>query len=96
MQRHQYIALALFVFVSMILLARHGLNDEGMARVALLFVTLLPILLYRLLASYSRIGLIQYFASDFRSGPHAAPFAVLGWLVFAIGLLSQFFEWSLF
>jgi hypothetical protein len=96
MQRHQLIALALFAFVSVILFARHGVNDEAMARVALLFVTLLPVLLYRLLASYSRIGFMQYFASDFRSGPHAAPFAVLGWLVFAIGLLSQFFEWSIF
>ncbi|MDH3716200.1 MAG: hypothetical protein OET44_20410 [Gammaproteobacteria bacterium] len=95
MQRHQYIALALFAFVSVILFARHGIGDEVMARVALLFVTLLPVLFYRQLASYSRFGFMQYFASDFRSGPHAAPFAVLGWLVFVIGLLSQFFEWSL-
>jgi len=95
MLRHQYIATALCVFVSLILLVRHGMNDEVLARVGILFITLLPVLLYRQLASYSRFGFMQYFAADFRSGPRAAPFAVLGWLVFLIALLSQFFEWSL-
>ncbi len=92
MLRNQYVAVALFAFVSVILLARHGISDEVLARVALLLVTLLPVLFYRLIANYSRFGFMQYFASDFRSGPQTAPFAVLAWLVFAIALLSQFFE----
>ena len=96
MLRHQLLAIVLFVFVALILLVRHGINDQLLARIGLLFVTLLPVLLYRQLASLSRFGFWQHFASDFRGGPRAAPFAVLGWLVFLIALFSQFFEWSLF
>lgn len=92
---HQYIAVALFVFVSAILLARHGTSDEALRGIGLLLVTLLPVLLYRWLARASRFGFWQYFASDFRAGPHPAPFAVLAWLVFAIALLALYFDWSL-
>jgi len=92
MERHQYVALALFAFVSAILFARHGISDIALGRVGLLFFTLLPVLFYRLIAGFSRFGFMQYFASDFRSGPQAAPFAVLGWLVFAIAVLALFFE----
>lgn len=96
MARHQYIAVALAAFMGLLLLSRHGVTDEVLARIALVLVTLLPVIFYRQLAGLSRYGFWQQFASDFRRGPRAAPFAVLAWLVFAIALLAQFFEWSLF
>ena len=96
MLRHQYLAIALFGFMSLILLLRHGIGEPWLVRVGLLLVTLLLVLFHRQLASVSRFGFWQYFASDFRSGPHTAPFLVLAWLIFLLTLAAQYFEWSVY
>lgn len=96
MERHQVIAVQIFIVISILILLRDGSGDTALARIALLFIALVPILIYRVIAYFSGFGFMEYFASDYGSRNSAGPYAFFFWLLFLIACLFQLFKWSLY
>ena len=82
LEKHQKVAILIFITLSLILFLRED-HTELNQNIALLFLFLLPILLYKLLAFLSSLGFLPSMASDannFKTGP----FAFLFWVVYLI------------
>jgi hypothetical protein len=82
LEKHQKIAILIFIILSLILFLRED-QTELLQKIALLFLFLLAILLYKLLAFLSSFGFLPSMASDannFKTGP----FAFLFWVIFVI------------
>ncbi|MFK8012199.1 MAG: hypothetical protein AB8B80_09180 [Marinicellaceae bacterium] len=81
-EKHQKIAILIFTFLSLILYLREE-QAEFQEKVALLFIFLLPILLYKLLAYLSSFGFLPSIASD-ANNYKTEPFAFLFWIIYLI------------
>ena len=93
-ERHQQIAVAIFAAVSLWVLWRDGWGDQTLGRILLMLVTLIPIMLYRLIAWLSSFGWPEWLAWDFGSENHPAPYAFFFWMLFLITCAYQIFQWS--
>ena len=93
-ERHQWIAAGIFAAVSLLLIARDGWGSETLGRIMLLLVTLVPIIIYRLIAWLSSFGWPEWFAWDFGSENHPGPYAFFFWMLFLIACAYQVFQWS--
>lgn len=96
MEKHQGVALALFLAVALWLLFRDGAGEDTWARILILLLTLVPIMIYRVIAYFAGIGFPEFLASDYGGENNPAPYAVLFWIVFLLACLSQIFQWSLY
>ncbi len=95
MERHQSIAIAVFLAVAGFAVWRDGLH-EGVLKALILAVFLVALLLYRVVAWFSGFGFWEYFATDFGSENHPAPYAFFLWLLFLIVAAFIVFDWSVY
>lgn len=96
METHQRIAFFISILMSALIYSRHGLSDQGLAQIMLIFTLFIVILLYRWLAYFAGFGFPEVFARDYGSKNHPAPYAVFFWLIFLIVCTSIIFEWSIY
>lgn len=95
-EKHQVVAVLIFVGVSVLVAIRDGTGNETLARIVVLLVFLVPLFLYRLVAYFSSVGFMEYFASDYGSENPAGVYAFFFWLLFLIACSFQLFEWSIY
>ena len=96
MEKHQSIAFLISILMSVLIYSRHGLSDQGIALILLVFILLIPILLYHWVSYFSGFGFPEVFARDHGSKNHPAPYAFFFWLIFIIVCASIIFEWSIY
>jgi len=95
LDRHQKVALALYLFTVIYLFARDGYEralEQGLA----LGLLLLPILFYRLIAYFAGFGFPEVFARDHRSVNPPGPYALLFWILYLGAWATVFFELQLY
>lgn len=95
MESHQRNALLIFVAVLLYAVWRDG-RDEGLIKGLILFIFLVPIIFYRLVAWLSSFGFPEYFARDFGSDNHPGPYAFFFWLLFLIACAFIVFDLSIY
>ena len=95
LERHQKIAIILFIAVAAFLLMRDG-TDKALAGCLGLFATLLPIIFYRTIAYFAGFGFPEVFAKDYGSENHPGPYAFFFWVIFLLVAAVVVFEWSLY
>lgn len=96
MEKHQRIALLIFLVVVAILYQREGFSDRGLASMAMTFIGFLGILFYRILAVMSGIGFRERLARDYGSPNHAGPYAFFCWILYLIICAMLVFELSIY
>lgn len=94
-ERHQKIALGLFLAVAIALFFRDDF-DKALARSLILCAALLPILFYRLIAYFAGFGFPEVFAKDYGSENHPGSYALFFWIVYLLVCAILIFEWSLY
>jgi len=90
-EKHQKIAIGLFLFVITIIYVRDGM-DLAIAGGKFLFLSLLGIIFYRFFAKCSHIGFIARFASDYSSEVKPGPYAIFFWLFFIVACVGFLFK----
>lgn len=95
MEKHQRIAVLIWLAVAGFVLWRDPRN-EALAKALILFVLIVPIVFYRLVAWFASFGFPEYFARDFGPDPHPGPYAFFFWLLFLIACAFVVFDWSLY
>ncbi len=95
MEKHQRIALLIFVAVTGYVLWRDP-QQQALAKGLILLVFLLPILFYRLVAWLSGFGFPEYFARDFGSANRPGPYAFFFWMLYLIACGFIVFDLSLY
>ena len=95
MERHQKVAVAIFVLVVAYTSLSFGFI-VALKGNAILMVFLLPILLYRMLGFLSGFGFPEYLARDFGSENHPGPYAVFFWMLYLIACGFVVFGWNVF
>ena len=95
MEKHQRIAVLIWLAVSGYVYWRDP-QQEALAKAFLLFICIVPIIFYRLVAWLSSFGFPEYFARDFGPDPHPGPYAFFFWMLFLIACAFLLFDWSLF
>ena len=91
MERHQQIAVLVASVVFAILTLRNGF-DASIEDGALLLISLVPIMFYRLIAYFSGFGFPEVFAKDYGSENHPGPYAFFFWILFLILCLLLLFS----
>ncbi len=91
LEKHQKIAILVWLVVVIIVVIRDGQEDAILAG-GILFIILLAILFYRLVAWLSGFGFPEYFAKDFGSENHPGPYAVFFWLLFVAACFLILFK----
>ena len=90
MEKHQKIAILIFVAVIAIVYFRDG-SEELLGTSMTLAAALCGVLFYRFFAFLGSFGFMEYFARDYGAKNQSIVFAVLFWLLFLIaGFLSIF------
>jgi len=95
METHQRNALLIFIAVLLYVVWRDG-RDEGLLKGLVLFVFVVPIIFYRLMAWLSSFGFPEYFARDFGGDPHPGPYAFFFWLLYLIACALVIFDLSIY
>jgi len=95
MERHQQIAVGIFLTVAGYALWRDG-QEVGFAKALVMLVFLMPIIFYRVVAWLSSFGFPEYFARDFGGRNHPGPYAFFFWLLFLIAAGVIVFDGSLY
>lgn len=95
MERHQLNALLIFLVAAAWVIQRDGFA-AGIAQSGMLFVCLLGILFYRVVAYFAGFGFMEYFARDFGSENPAGPYALFFWILFILATLFLLFDWQLY
>lgn len=95
LDRHQKIALGLFLFTVIYLYARDEL-DTALGQSLVLFVLLLFIIFYRIIAYFAGFGFPEVFARDYRSANHPGPYALLFWILYLAAWCVIFFELQIY
>jgi len=96
MEKHQKIALLIFLAVVAIIYQRDGTSDRALASMAMTFIGLLGILFYRILAMMSGIGFRERLARDYGPPNHAGPYAFFCWMLYLIICVMLIFELSIY
>ncbi len=90
LEKHQKYAIYIFIISSLILYNREE-QAEFLRNIGILFLFLIPILFYKLLAFISSFGFLPSLASDannFKTGP----FAFLFWIIYLIAVYVIVFK----
>jgi len=95
-ERHQKIAVVIFLLVAVIIYQREGTSDRALASMIMTTVGLLGILFYRILAMMSGIGFRERLARDYGSPNHAGPYAFFCWILYLIICVMLVFELSIY
>jgi len=95
MEKHQRIAVLIWLAVAGYVYWRDP-QQEALAKGLLLFLFIVPIVFYRLVAWLSSFGFPEYFARDFGSENHPGPYAFFFWILFLIGCVFLVFDLSLY
>lgn len=95
MEKHQLVAIGIFLTVSLLSILREGF-DVGIMRALVLGVFLLTILFYRIIAFFAGFGFPEYFAKDFKSKNHPGPYALFFWILFLIACGFVVFQEGLY
>jgi hypothetical protein len=91
---HQKIALGLYLFTVLYLLARDDF-EQALEQSLALLVLLSMILFYRIIAYLAGFGFPAAFARDYRSN-HSEAYALLFWILYLIAWVVIFFELRLY
>ena len=94
-ERHQLVAVGIWAAVCGVLAIRDGLGEQTLGKMLALFVVLLPILIYRVIAWLSSFGFPEVFARDYGSRSAPGPYAFFFWIIFLIVCAFLLFRWSL-
>ena len=89
--RHQKIAIGIYLFTLLYLFARDGLY-RGMEQGFALFLLLLGIIFYRQIAYFAGFGFPEVLARDYGSENRPEPYALLFWIIFLLGSAFVFFR----
>ncbi|MEN8177905.1 MAG: hypothetical protein ABFS39_04730 [Pseudomonadota bacterium] len=89
--RHQKIAIGLYLFTVLYLFVRDDF-EKALEQSVALFVLLLGIIYYRLIAYFAGFGFPEIFAKDYGSENHPGPYAVLFWILFLFAWAFVFFQ----
>lgn len=95
LEKHQQIALTLFIVMALILIARHGFQG-AMGGNLVLLILLGKILFYRQIAYFSGIGFWERRAKDYGSENKPLPYAVFFWMLYLIAIGFLLFRWRLY
>ncbi len=91
LDRHQKIAIGLYLFTTLYLFVRDDF-DKALGQSFALLILLLGIIYYRLIANFAGFGFPEAFARGYRTENHPAPYAVLFWILFLLALGLVFFQ----
>ena len=92
LERHQKIAIGLYLFTTAYLFARDDF-DQALGKSLALLILLLFIIFYRIMADFAGFGFPEVFAKDYGSENHPGPYAFLFWILFLVAWAAVFFEW---
>lgn len=95
MERHQYIALLIFCVAVPVIWITDG-RDEALRDGTALFIALLLILSYRLIARLAGFGFPEIFAKDYGGPNHPGPYAVVFWILFIVVCVFCLFDLSVY
>ncbi len=95
MERHQSIAILIFCASTLVIWLMDG-REEALLDGAIMFMPLLLILIYRLIARLAGFGIPEIFAKDYGSVNHPGPYAFLFWVLFIVVCLFCLFDLSLY
>jgi hypothetical protein len=95
LDRHQKVALGLYLFTLIYLLARDDF-ERALAQGLALGVLLLPILFYRIIAYFAGFGFPEVFARDYGTDNHPGPYALLFWILYLAAWAMIFFELKIY
>jgi len=96
MERHQIIAISIFIAVISLINFRAQATDDVIDTSIGLFVVLLPILFYRLVAYLASFGFPEILARDYGSKNDPQAYAVFFWMLFIIACLFVLFDWQIY
>ena len=95
LERHQMVAIGLYLFTLIYLFAGDD-YERAWAQGLALGLLLLPILFYRLIAYIAGFGFPEVFARDYRSVNHPGPYALLFWILYLVVWAMVLFELRLY
>ncbi len=96
LEPNQRWAIFLFVILSVILIFREGMEISTGQRLISLFLCVVCILFYRLLAFICGLGFLASLASDQRANHHHKVALVFFWCVYAVLMLFHLFNARLY
>ncbi len=90
LDRHQKVAIGLFLFTAIYLFVRDEF-DKALGQSSVLFILLLLILFYRMIAYFAGFGFPEVLARDYGSENHPGPYALLFWILYLLAWARIFF-----
>jgi hypothetical protein len=90
LDRHQKVAIGLFLFTAIYLFVRDEF-DKALGQSFALFILLLLIIFYRMIAYFASFGFPEVFARDYGSENHPGPYALLFWILYLLAWATIFF-----
>jgi len=90
MEKHQFIALLLFLSISVYLFQRDEFA-QAKPEIILLAILTAAIIFYRLIANLNALDFMAYYAKDYDGPNHPAAYALFFWILFIIAALLMLF-----